>query len=111
MSAAKLPEKFADLEPFVDAWSLPTEGERYNKRLSSSMEEIQAFYDAIFPRSAQILDYLDQYSLDALPQDALRLQRLIYSLVCISIAVEAWGQPRIPDTGAADILCLEEPIP
>ena len=49
--------------------------------------------------------------MDSLPDDVLNLLRLMYSLVCISIAVEAWGQGRIPDTGASDILCLDEPIP
>ncbi len=108
---ATLPAQFADLEPFVDEWALPTETQRYAKRLSTPYNEIQAFYDAIFPRGTEALDYLDQYSMDGLPDEALNLLRLIYSLVCISIAVEAWGQGRIPDTGASDILCLDEPIP
>jgi hypothetical protein len=108
---AKLPTQFADLEPFVAEWALPSETERYRKRLSTPMAEIQAFYDAIFPRANEVLDYLDQYTLDELPDEALNLLRLIYSLVCVSIAVEAWGQGRIPDTGASDILCLVEPIP
>ena len=44
-----LPEQFADLEPFAD-WCLATEAERYAKRLASSMDELQTFYDAAFPR-------------------------------------------------------------
>ena len=44
-----LPPEFADLEPFAD-WALPTERERYAKRLSSTMDELQAFYDAALPR-------------------------------------------------------------
>ena len=43
------PAAFADLEPFAD-WALETERERYAKRLSSSMDALQAFYDAVFPR-------------------------------------------------------------
>jgi hypothetical protein len=108
---AKLPAPFAELEPFVDQWALPTETERYNKRLTTPMDEIQRFYDAIFPRATEALEYLDRYTLDNLPDEALNLLRLIYSLVCISIPVEAWGQGRIPDTGASNILCLAEPIP
>jgi hypothetical protein len=108
---AKLPAPFADLEPFVDEWGLPTETERYTKRLSTPMADIQTFYDVIFPRANEALDYLDQYTLDNLPDEALNLLRLLYSLVCISIPVEAWGQARIPDTGASNILCLVEPIP
>ncbi len=41
-----LPKEFADLERFSD-WCLPSEPERYAKRLNSSMSEMQAFYDAI----------------------------------------------------------------
>src|SRR5262249_22339130 len=73
MTTAKLPAPFAALEPFVDGWALATETERYTKRLTTPMPQIQAFYDAIFPRAAEALDYLDQYSLDNLPDDALNL--------------------------------------
>ena len=44
-----LPDEFGDLEPFAD-WSLESEAERYAKRLSSTLDELQAFYDAAFPR-------------------------------------------------------------
>ena len=44
-----LPAEFADLQPF-GAWVLATEPERYAKRLASTMPEMQAFYDAAFPR-------------------------------------------------------------
>ena len=46
---ALLPADFADLEPYAD-WALPGEGARYAKRLASTMDELQAFYDAAFPR-------------------------------------------------------------
>ena len=48
---AMLPEEFSDLEPFAAKWSLATERERYAARLSSSMDEMQAFYDAAFVRT------------------------------------------------------------
>ncbi len=46
---SRFPADFADLEPFAD-WALPSEGDRYAKRIASSMDELQAFYDAAFPR-------------------------------------------------------------
>jgi len=107
----KLPAPFAELEQFVDDWALATETERYTKRITTPMEDIQAFYDAIFPRGKEILDYLDSFSMEDLPEDVINLLRMMYSLVIVSIAVEAWKQPRIPDTGASEILCLVEPIP
>jgi hypothetical protein len=60
-----LPDPFTDLEPFVDAWVLATETERNQKRLTSSMTEIQAFYDAMLPRMEAVLYHLDSYNLTA----------------------------------------------
>ena len=103
-----LPTDFADLEPFTD-WSLESESERYAKRLSSTMDELQAFYDAAFPRLADAMAYLDQFDLHALPEDATRLLWLCYSLVNASFPVEVWRQPRVPDSGAASMDMLIEP--
>ena len=103
-----LPEAFSDLEPFAD-WSLETEGERYAKRLSSSMEELQAFYDAAFGRLEEIMAYLDALPLEDLPEDATRLLWLSYSLINASFPVEAWRQARVPDSGAASMDMVIEP--
>lgn len=103
-----LPAQFADLEPF-SAWCIPGENERYAKRLASTMDEIQAFYDAAFPRIQDSVAYLNKYELDELPDDAKNLLWLYYSLVTISFCVEAWHQPRVPDSGAAHITAVLEP--
>ena len=103
-----LPAEFADLEPFA-GWCLRTEAERYAKRLASSMDEMQTFYDAAFPRLEQILVYLDGLPLDDLPDDARHLLDLSYSLVNVSFPVEVWRQPRVPDSGAASMDAIVEP--
>ena len=102
------PPEFADLEPFAD-WSLRTEGERYAKRLSSSMAELQAFYDAAFARLVDAMAYLDALEFGALPEDATRLLWLTYSLVNASFPVEVWRQSRVPDSGAAAMDVVVEP--
>jgi hypothetical protein len=103
-----LPTEFAELEPFAD-WSLETEAERYAKRLSNTLDEIQAFYDAAFPRLDDAMTYLDQFDFTALPQSATRLLWLCYSLVNASFPVEVWRQPRVPDSGAASMDMLIQP--
>ncbi len=105
---AVLPPEFADLEPFA-AWSLRTEDERYARRLASTMEELQSFYDAAFPRLEAATAYLDGLELDALPEPAIRLLWLCYSLVNASFPVEVWRQPRVPDSGAASLQLVVEP--
>ena len=67
-----LPAEFADLEPFAD-WAIPTERARYAKRISATMDELQSFYDAAFPRMEDALVYLEHFSVDELPEDAKRL--------------------------------------
>jgi hypothetical protein len=102
------PDEFADLEPFAE-WALERERERYARRLSSTMDELQAFYDAAFPRLEDAMTYLDQFDLNALPDDAARLLWLCYSLVNASFPVEVWRQPRVPDSGAATMDVIVEP--
>jgi hypothetical protein len=103
-----LPPTFDALEPFAD-WSLESEAERYAKRLSSTMDELQSFYDAAFPQLEAVMTYLDQLEFTALPEDATRLLWLSYSLVNVSFPVEVWRQPRVPDSGAASLDMLVEP--
>ncbi len=106
--SSTLPPEFADLEPFAD-WALATERERYAKRLSSTMDELQAFYDAALPRLDDAATYLEQFSLDDLPEDALRLLYVCYSLINASFPVEAWRQPHVPDSGASTLDVVVEP--
>ena len=111
MTDTLLPAEFADLEPFAADWCLPTERERFAKRMSTSMDEIQAFYDAFFPRAGDAIAYCDQFPLDELPEDAERLLQLLFSLVMASFPVEAWRQPHVPDSGAAYLDLIIEPRP
>ena len=111
MAQSLLPPQFSDLEAFAKEWCLASEPERYAKRLSSTMDQMQAFYDAFFPRAEEAIVYLESFPLDDLPEDALRLLQLLYSLILVSFAVEIWRQPYIPDTGTASFELKLEPFP
>ncbi len=102
-----LPAEFADLESYAD-WALPTETERFAKRLASSMTELEAFYDAALPRMDESMKYLDTLDLQSLSEDALRLLHLYCALITVSFPVEVWRQPRVPDSGASSFDCVVE---
>ena len=104
-----LPAEFSALEQYLD-WDLATEPERYAKRLGSSMAEMQAFYDVAFPKLEAVMDYCDKFPLDDLPDDARTLMHLMQSLVMVSFPIEAWKQPRVPDSGAAWVELIREPV-
>ena len=103
-----LPRDFAALEPYAD-WILATEPERYAKRLASSMEQMQAFYDAAFPLLEPATAHLDNFDLDELPEPERNLLLLMFSLVMVSFPVEVWKQARVPDSGAAYLDLIVEP--
>jgi len=111
VSGALLPPAFASLEPWARTWCLPTEPERWARRLASSMPELQAFYDAFFPRAEEAIAWCDRFPLDDLPPDALRLLQLLHSLLMVSYAVEVWRQPEVVHCGAARIDRIREPRP
>jgi len=101
-TTTSLPAEFSDLAPFTD-WALPTERTRYAKRIDSTMGELQAFYDALYPRLEAAMTYLDRFPLDDLPDDAKHLLWMCCALVTVSFPVEVWHQPRVPDAGASSI--------
>ena len=110
MADALLPPEFSDLEPFAKTWCLAGEPERYGKRLASTMDEMQAFYDAVFPRAEAAIAYLDKFPLHELPDNARQLLHLLYSFIMVSFPIEIWKQPYIPDTGTAQFELKIEPI-
>ena len=111
MTRSLLPSQFSGLEPYAAKWCLPTERQRFAQRMASTMDEIQAFYDAFFPRAEEAIAYCEKFPLDDMPEDAQRLLQLLYSLVMASFPVEAWRQPNVPDSGAAYLDLLIEPRP
>lgn len=106
---ATLPERFADLEPFA-GWALPSERDRYAKRIASTMDELQAFYDAAFPRLQENVEYLKGVELDGISEEDQNLLWLFSALVTVSFPVEVWRQPRVPESGAATFDVVVEPV-
>ena len=104
-----LPSPFAALEPWVAEWAKPTRNERYAVRLSKSMEEIGAFYDAIAPHADAAMDYLDALDISDLPDDATRLLHLLYSMIIVSYSINVFHQQTVPDAGAAMFTQIVEP--
>ncbi|GAB2960795.1 hypothetical protein GCM10023080_021190 [Streptomyces pseudoechinosporeus] len=106
--ATVFPPEFAALEPFAD-WAIPTEKARYAKRITSTMDELDAFYSVAFPLLASGTEYLQKVSMDDISEQDKRLLWLFCALVTVAFPVEAWRQPRVPDTGAASIDAVIEP--
>lgn len=108
---ALLPAEFADLEPFAREWVLPTSNERNQHRLESTMADMQVFYNAAVGRANDAMEYLDQFPIDDLPEQALHLFWLMCSLSTVSFAVDVFRQPKVPDSGDGILPFTVEPGP
>ncbi len=111
MSDVLLPSAFAELEKFARRWCLATETERWDARVTSTMPEMHQFYDAFFPRLEEAIEYCDKFPLDNMPDDALNLLYLIYSLIMVAMAVEIMHQPAPVSAADAVMIRTVEPVP
>ena len=108
-----LPSEFADLERFAADWALPTERARNNFRVQRSMDELDEFHNAVFPRLDALCDYIDQFELDAMPAPAGRLLRLGQMLMEAMPATLVYRDPDVPNSVAHErfhIISPDDPI-
>lgn len=89
-----LPEEFRDLLPYLD-WALEPERARTEKRVSSSMESIRDFYDAVMPRLEAMILHLEDFRDGPMPAPALRLYQMSLSLVEIANLVELYKRREV----------------
>jgi hypothetical protein len=111
-SVPLLPAGFEDLTCHVEYWARETIEQRIHARATASMSEIRAFYDAMTGRAEAALQYVEQFPLQQMPDDAARLFRLVLALGQAHVAVEIHGQPRAPGTPyPSGIRILRGPAP
>ena len=92
--AKSLPKGFQDLEIYTEKWVLETEKERRHARMAeSTMEELETFYNTMFPRVDEILTHLKTFPLDDMPEPEANLMLLALSYVEVSPAIECFHNP------------------
>lgn len=97
-AAPILPPGFEGLEALVAEWALETEHARREKRATSSMAELRAYYERVGPLVPAIGRHLDEFPVDAaLPEPQRRLLRLGQMYMEVAWAVEFLGAPEEPD--------------
>ncbi len=94
MSEPLLPPGFEDLAPWCD-WARANMTERSDRRINSSMEEIEAFYDAMLPRLDAVLEHLAATPLDTMDAQSEMLMNLSLAMAEIAPAVEQFFEPTV----------------
>ena len=102
-----LPASFANLEPFLN-WALPTETQRRQKRESCSLAEINEFYQAMLPRTSEIVSYFNKQEAacggaDNVDKNTKTLFTLMLAFLDASLSVEIHKSPTVPNGMAGDL--------
>ena len=92
---AKLPKKFEHLQSLADEWSRPTQMQRLEKRLSSSFEDLRAFYDEAVLYLDEIAKHLETVSMDGLSGEDRALLDFSFAIAMVAPAIEFFGQPAV----------------
>ena len=108
-----LPAQFQALEPWVAQWSIPHEGGRFNKRVSTPTQDLDRFVGAVFPRIDEVIGFLNAIPTadpDVLKPEERRLFDL--ALMCMEAAIPAdlgWEENDIEDAWPAQRLTFFGP--
>lgn len=93
--AKQLPQSFSDLQPLADEWVRPRQMQRLEKRLSSSYDDIKAFYDVATPRMPAVVEHLSKVQLGSMSEEDRALLDFSFAVAMIAPAVEFFGQPAV----------------
>lgn len=95
--ASRLPKGFAALEGWLDDWVLVDSTARFEKRRTTPLAEIRAFYDGMLPHAEAALAWLAERQLGELDEAGERLLKLMLSLAEMGPAIEWYGSGSFPD--------------
>lgn len=109
MMTGKLPKQFSHLENWL-GWSLETEGERYDKRAASSLEDLRAFSEALTPHMHEIIGHLSTHPWGTpLGEEDQNLYRMGLSYMEATIPLDlGWESPLAVDSYPVGRLSLPE---
>ena len=96
-TSALLPPAFSKLSDLVEGWALADSTARLEKRLTTPVAEIRAFYDRMLPCASEALAYLAERQLGALKPPEEALLKLMLSLAEMGPAIEWYGTGAYPD--------------
>jgi hypothetical protein len=84
----QFPKGFEQFAPLAPEWILNDNLERQRKRANSTLAQVKAFYDAVFPHMDRVLAYLNTRPMDNLSDADRTLYRLTATWMEISHPID-----------------------
>ena len=111
-SGPLVPPAFADLEPWIAQWSIRTERDRAQKRVSTPIAVLREFQAATLPRLEAMIQYFNTLPNDpeALSPPDARLYGLAQMVMEASAPIDLeWNTPDIEDVFPLDRMKFHPP--
>ena len=85
------------VDKYVDEWGLPNRAQRREKRLNSTMEDMVDFYMGMGMFLERIIDFLNQFPLDAIPAEHQKLANTVLALLELDAPLCKWNRQTLED--------------
>jgi hypothetical protein len=81
---------FLELKPYIEIWALSSASERLQKRVDTDLAGQQEFYNAASPHLDAIIEYLNQFPVDEIPEKDKPLAYMTLALCEVDDAIHLW---------------------
>lgn len=96
---------FSELDWLLPQWGLPTSSERVARRANSSMDEIRAFHEAMLPRLEEVINYLNHFKIENIPEGDLPLTYAVLAICEVDNPIR-WKEVNL--SSGYDVLAMTE---
>lgn len=86
---------FTDLTEFMDEWGYADAHQRLNKRSNADFSSIKRFYDAVVPLLEEIIEFLNQFPVDDIPEEFKPLAYMTLAACETDDPVNVWNSSEL----------------
>lgn len=86
---------FSDLSRFIDNWGLDSAHDRLKKRSTVDLTELNAFYDAVTPRLEEIIEFLNQFPVNEIPEQFKPIAYMALAICEVDDPINVWKSSNL----------------
>ena len=86
---------FSELNSFIDIWGLDSAHSRLLKRATADLSELNTFYEAVSLRLDEIIEFLNQFPIDDIPDEFKPLSYMTLAICEVDDAIHMWRTPEL----------------
>lgn len=86
---------FSDLQEFMDEWGYADAHQRLNKRSNAEFSDIKKFYDAVVLRLEEIIEFLNRFPVDDIPEEFKPLAYMVLAACEVDDPVNIWHSSEL----------------